>query len=426
MNDISKHPCFNSKAQHLFGRIHLPVAPCCNMLCNFCNRKFDCVNESHPGVTSAVLTPGQALQYLTDTLWRHSPITVAGLAGPGDPFANPEETLQTLRLVRREFPEMLLCVATNGLELEPHIDELAELPVSHVTITVNAVDPKVGGRVYAWIRSGKRIYRGEAAAALLWQRQEVAIRKLKTLGITVKINSILIPGINDHHIPQVAETVAKLGVDILNCMPMAPVAGSTFETMLAPDANLVAATRQICAVFLPQMLHCARCRADAAGLISESSLRGAPELRQWIDKQRNRTADSQRPFVAVASYEGALVNQHLGEAEKLMIYQRSPGLDGGFELKEYRATPLRGSGDDRWLELAGILNDCRALLVVSAGPRPKKMLSAQGLRIIEMEGLIEEGLAAAFTNGQIPAVLQRRFMGCSKGASCRGSGMGCG
>jgi nitrogen fixation protein NifB len=396
------------------------------MLCNFCNRKYDCLNESHPGVTSAVLTPDEARQYLVDTIWRHPQITVVGLAGPGDPFANPEETMQTLRLIRREFPNILLCVATNGLELEPHIEELAERQVSHVTITVNAVDPKVGARIYAWIRSEKKIYRGEAAAELLWQRQENAIRKLKAQGITVKINSIIIPGINDHHIPRVAETVAKLGVDILNCMPMAPVHGSVFENMSTPDAASVSRIRNICSGFLPQMNHCSRCRADAVGLIAESSLSGASKLRQWTDKKRNQASDSQRPFVAVASHEGALVNQHLGEAESLMIYRQRPEQEGGFELKECRTAPLRGGGDERWQQLVGILGDCRALLVVSAGPKPKKMLSAQGLRIIEMEGLIEEGLAAAYSNGQVPAVLQRRFMGCSKGISCRGSGMGCG
>ena len=43
------HPCFNAKVKGQFGRVHLPVAPKCNILCNYCNRKFDCVNESRPG-----------------------------------------------------------------------------------------------------------------------------------------------------------------------------------------------------------------------------------------------------------------------------------------------------------------------------------------------------------------------------------------
>ena len=425
MNDISKHPCFNGEARHRFGRIHLPVAPRCNMMCNFCNRKYDCVNESHPGVTSAVLEPHEALEYLKDAIARRPEIAVAGLAGPGDPFANPDETLETLRLIRSEFPGMLLCVATNGFALEPHIKELAELEVSHVTITVNAIDPTVGARIYAWIRDGKRILRGEAAAELLWQRQKKAIRELKSYGILVKINSILIPGINDNHIPEIAQAVAKLGADLFNCMPMAPVSGSYFEGLPAPDAALVAHIQKIGSESLPQMTHCARCRADASGLISESFVDKTPELKKWIDGKQNKDEEYQRPYVAVASYEGALVSQHLGEAERMLIFQRGAEGDAGFEFREIRATPSPGSGDDRWLELAEILNDCRALLVVSAGPRPQKILSAQGLRIIEMEGLIEDGLIAAYSNTQVPAVMRRRFVGCSQGG-CRGAGTGCG
>ena len=29
----------------------------------------------------------------------------------------------------------------------------AELGVSHVTITINAIDPEIGAKVYAWVRS---------------------------------------------------------------------------------------------------------------------------------------------------------------------------------------------------------------------------------------------------------------------------------
>ncbi|MGE5894530.1 MAG: nitrogenase cofactor biosynthesis protein NifB, partial [bacterium] len=54
--DIAKtHPCFSKEAHFKFGRIHLPVAPACNIQCRYCIRKFDCANESRPGVTSTVL-----------------------------------------------------------------------------------------------------------------------------------------------------------------------------------------------------------------------------------------------------------------------------------------------------------------------------------------------------------------------------------
>jgi len=36
------------------------VAPACNIQCNYCNRKYDCANESRPGVVSEKLTPEQA------------------------------------------------------------------------------------------------------------------------------------------------------------------------------------------------------------------------------------------------------------------------------------------------------------------------------------------------------------------------------
>ena len=142
--NINNHPCFNVHAKGTCGRVHLPVAPDCNIKCNYCNRKYDCVNESRPGVTSSVLTPDQAVLYLERVLEKAPNITVAGIAGPGDAFAKPQGTMETLRLIRKRFPELLLCLATNGLNVAPYIAELAELQVSHVTMTVNAVDPEIG------------------------------------------------------------------------------------------------------------------------------------------------------------------------------------------------------------------------------------------------------------------------------------------
>ena len=158
--DRSRHPCFALSARHRFGRIHLPVAPRCNMQCNYCNHRHDCVNESRPGVSSTLLTPPQAVAYLKQVRTQIPDISVAGIAGPGDPFASPQETMETLRLVRDYDPELLLCVASNGLQVGPYLSELAALQVSHVTLTINAVDPEIGRQVYAWMRDGTRVLRG--------------------------------------------------------------------------------------------------------------------------------------------------------------------------------------------------------------------------------------------------------------------------
>ena len=268
--DLTQHPCFNSDVRHRTGRIHLPVAPRCNIQCNYCDRKFDCANESRPGVTSSVLSPNQAMAYLDRAVEKAPHLKVVGIAGPGDPFANPEETIQTLRLVREKYPEMLLCVATNGLNAEPYVAELAQLQVSHVTFTVNAVDPAIGAQIYAWVRDGRAIYRNEAGASLLWERQKRAIAALKSNGVIVKINTIVMPGINDTHTEDVAIEMRALGVDIMNCIPLYPVKDTPFEDREQLGAEPMRRLRKTVQAYLPQMEHCTRCRADAVGLLGEA------------------------------------------------------------------------------------------------------------------------------------------------------------
>lgn len=421
--DFSKHPCFNKDSHHTHGRIHLPVAPRCNLQCNFCNRKFDCMNESRPGVTSAVLTPEQAADYLDATLKRVPNLAVTGIAGPGDPFANSVETMATLTAVRRRHPEMILCLATNGLGVGPHITNLAALEVSHVTLTVNAVDAEIGSRIYSWIRDGYRPMRGVGAAQLLLDRQLDAIVRLKEAGIVVKINSIIIPGINDQHIETIAKTMAGLKVDIMNCMAFLPVAGAEFEAIDPPDGALVAGTRLKSGRHLPQMTHCARCRADAVGLIDQPMT--AEDHASLAAFARPSAADAAaRPYVAVASEEGMLVNQHLGEAARVLIFKQDAETASGFKFLEVRRAPEPGAGPARWSDFAAVLHDCRAFLVSAAGPQPRRALEEYGIKIVEMEGMIEDGLTAVFKDEPLPASLARRFTSCGDG--CKGTGTGCG
>lgn len=421
--DFSTHPCFNKDSHHTHGRIHLPVAPRCNLQCNFCNRKFDCMNESRPGVTSAVLTPTQAADYLDATLKRMPNLAVMGIAGPGDPFANAVETMATLKLVRQRHKDMILCLATNGLGIAPHIGNLAALQVSHVTLTVNAVDAEIGSRIYAWIRDGYRPMRGVGAAQLLLDRQLDAIQRLKEAGIVVKINSIIIPGINDQHIETIAKKMAELKVDIMNCMAFLPVEGAEFEAIEPPDGALVAGTRLKAGRHLPQMTHCARCRADAVGLIDQPM--SAEDHASLAAFSRPSAADAaSRPYIAVASEEGMLVNQHLGEAARVLIFKQDAETASGFKFVEVRRAPEPGAGPARWSDFAAVLHDCRAFLVSAAGPQPRRALEEHGIKIVEMEGMIEEGLSAVFKDEALPASLARRFTSC--GSGCKGTGTGCG
>jgi nitrogen fixation protein NifB len=347
-------------------------------------------------------------------------ISVAGIAGPGDPFANPTETIGTMRLIRKKFPKTILCLASNGLNIAPYIKELAEINVSHVTITVNAVDPTIGARIYSWVRDGKVVYQGVQAAELLLERQLEAVAQLKKHDITVKINTILIPDINDAHIMAVASKMKELGADLFNCMAMFPNVGTPFGNIRQPDKKQMADFRNQAEAFLPQMRHCTRCRADAVGLLDNDK---TEEFRGCLSSCASlpATPGEERLYVAVSTHEGVLVNQHLGEAYKFQIWGKT---QNGFQIVTEREAPDPGNGVRRWTALTAILNDCRAVLTSALGKTPDEILTKSGIQTVTMSGFIEDGLAAIYEGRETKALKGRRRP-CAVGA-CGGSGGGCG
>jgi nitrogen fixation protein NifB len=199
-----------------------------------------------------------------------------------------------------------------------------------------------------------------------------------------------------------------------------PVPGTPFGELESPSPDRVAAIRADVAQLLPIMSHCTRCRADAVGLLGEPK---RPEMEiallQAAGGPLNPAED--RPYVAVATLEGVLVNQHLGEADQLSIYAKD---ENGFRIVQQRRTPPAGGGSQRWTELAATLQDCRAVLVASAGQAPREALVSRGIKLVMMEGLIEEGLDAVFRGEEIRAPLRKNHR-CGSGAGCSGNGQGC-
>jgi nitrogen fixation protein NifB len=419
MKDLTQHPCFNEEAKHKYARVHLPVAPKCNIQCNYCNRKYDCCNESRPGVTSTILSPVQSVHYMKALLEKIPEIRVAGIAGPGDPFANPEETLQTMRLAKAEFPDLIFCLSSNGLDLPPYIDEIAEIVVSHVTITLNSLEPATLAKIYRWVRYNRHVYRGEEGGKVLLNQQIKSIKMLKERGIVVKINTVVCPGINDHEIEDIARKVAELGADTMNCIPMYPTENTEFEVLQEPSKELMKTLKQNIARYIKPMAHCARCRADAAGLLGKDNLEAMNMIGQFSTLVVNRGEGRER--VAVASYEGILVNQHLGEARKVYIFEQSKN---GYHFVETRNTPPEGKGMERWKELAEkTLVDCQAILVAGIGQNPMKVLQSNGIKVIHMNGLIDAGLDAVYLDLPIKTLCKSEYTKC--GESCRGTGSGC-
>ncbi len=265
---LEKHPCYSAGAAKIYGRIHLPVAPRCNLKCRYCDRRYDCANECRPGVASRVLSPREALTHAADAVRRDPRITVAGFAGPGDPLAN-EATFETLQLLQNHLPVLIPCLSTNGLALPQRVERLQGLGVRTITVTLNAVHPRVGARIYSFVRLNKEIFRGEEAAALLLERQIAGIREAVAAGMVLKVNAVLVPGINDRHLPAVARVAGRLGATLFNVMPLIPQAD--FAHLVPPDDGDLMEVRRACGDRVTHMLHCRQCRADASGLLGEEA-----------------------------------------------------------------------------------------------------------------------------------------------------------
>lgn len=266
--NIQGHPCFGGN-HHKNGRIHLAVAPKCNIKCGYCTRRHDCANESRPGVTSRILTPQEALERVREVKASNilGPIIkVVGIAGPGDPLAN-EETFETFRLIGKEFPDLIKCMSTNGLLLPEKIDILHDLDLHSLTVTVNALDPEVGSRIYGHILYHGKRYTGVEAARLLINNQLEGIERAAGFGMTIKVNTVLIPGINDDQVPLIARQVRELGAFVMNVMPLIPQAD--FSGIAPPSPEALEMVRSANEQIIGQFRNCRQCRADAAGLIGE-------------------------------------------------------------------------------------------------------------------------------------------------------------
>jgi len=416
---VKNHPCYSEEAHHHYARMHVAVAPACNIQCNYCNRKYDCANESRPGVVSERLSPEQALQRTLAVASAIPQMTVLGIAGPGDPLANPEKTFQTFALVARRAPDIKLCLSTNGLLLPDYVDAIKDANVDHVTITINMVDPEIGALIYPWIFYGHKRYDGPEASRILMDRQLRGLEMLTDRGILCKVNSVMIPGVNDEHLVAVNKAVKARGAFLHNIMPLisAPEHGTVFGLAgrRGPTAHELKALQDRCAGQMNMMRHCRQCRADAVGLLGEdrSAEFSADKVLQMdiqydaqarlayqseVEGQRQeRAAAKERALaslgsstrritllVAVASHGDGRVNAHFGHAKEFQIYEVS---GDGLQFVGHRRVDLYCQGgygeEDALPTVIRALNDCVAVLVAKIGACPRETLAQAGIETID-------------------------------------------
>ncbi|MNQ28011.1 FeMo cofactor biosynthesis protein NifB [compost metagenome] len=424
---VHNHPCYSEEAHHYFARMHVAVAPACNIQCHYCNRKYDCANESRPGVVSEVLDPIQAVKKVKAVAATIPQMTVLGIAGPGDPLANPQRTFETFRMLSEEAPDIKLCVSTNGLALPDCVDELAKHNIDHVTITINCVDPEIGAKIYPWIYWNNKRIRGVKAAKILIERQQKGLEMLIERGILVKVNSVLIPGVNDEHLKEVSKIVKSKGAFLHNVMPLiAEAEHGTFYGVMgqrSPEPEELQDLQDACAGDMNMMRHCRQCRADAVGLLGEdrgdeftidkieemdidyaaamvkrAAIHAA--IKEELDEKAAKKArlaslavprfdapagKAQRPvLMAVATSGGGLINQHYGHATEFLVYEASAN---GVRFIGHRKVDQYCVGNDSCGEkesaLAGsirALKGCEAVLCSKIGFEPWGLLEEAGIQ----------------------------------------------
>lgn len=398
LEKTQNHPCYSFDAHQKFARMHLPVAPYCNISCNYCNRKFDCVNESRPGVTSEILTPQGAKQKFDRVSAAVAHLSVVGIAGPGDALADWENTRATIGLIRAENPKIVFCISTNGLLLPEYAQEIVKLGITHVTVTVNCLDSAIGAKIYKHINFKGQHYEGETGVKILIENQLTGIALLTNQGIVVKVNIVMLVGINDQHIPEIVKKMKGLGVFITNIMPLIPASGSVFEKFPQTTMKNVNDMRNLCELDVMQMRHCKQCRADAIGLLGEDRSqefrdKGAPSVPLTAVDQG---MGAKKIKVAVTSKYGKLIDLHFGHATRFLIYELA---GTGISLTETRQVDKYCLGMDECDEeqsrrtvLIDMVADCDAVLTMRMGYHAKKKLLERGIVSVEYCDTLEQGL----------------------------------
>ena len=431
---VKNHPCYSEQAHPHYARMHVAVAPACNIQCNYCNRKYDCANESRPGVVSERLSPEQAAKKALAVAATIPQMTVLGIAGPGDPLANPARTFKTFELVAEQAPDIKLCLSTNGLALPDHVDTIVKYKVDHVTITINMVDPEIGTKIYPWIFYNHKRYEGVEAAKILSEHQLRGLEMLTARGVLCKINSVMIPGINDKHLVEVNRAVKSRGAFLHNIMPLisAPEHGTVFglSGQRGPTAGELKALQDACEGEMNMMRHCRQCRADAVGLLGEDrsaefttakvmemevsyDLDSRQAYQAKVEETRQAEVAAKNAelatlaagqsdakiLIAVATKGGGRVNEHFGHAKEFQVYELSAE---GAKFVGHRRVDLYcqgGFGDEDKLEtVTRAIADCTAVFVAKVGACPKEELLKAGIEPVERYAheFIEQSAIAYF------------------------------
>ncbi|MCX5876684.1 MAG: radical SAM protein [Deltaproteobacteria bacterium] len=363
-------------------RLSLPVAPHANARLRFA--------PDQP--TGPVMSPEEALAWAEQVLGSTGGPPQVVISGPGDPLATVGITLKTIRLLKLKYPSLTVEIVTLGLGGEQYAPLLDEEGVGLVTLRVDAVDPEILIKLFAWIRPGRKTVRLAEAVEILLSEQAQAVIAFRKAGIKVKIRTTLYPGYNDDHVEQIAQRMAHLGAEAMTLVPFKPEAEEAEGQILPPEPDniMLAAALSRAGKYLEANFE--QAATESAGAMI------APIAEGGFVAAALPKPSSKRPNVAVVSAGGMEVDLHLGQAFQALIYGHRE--DGLTCLLGRRDLPEAGGGGLRWEKLADSLPDCFALLAASAGVNPKQILKDRGITVLITEGEIDGTVDVLFNGGK--------------------------
>lgn len=351
--------------------IRLPIAPQANSRIRFAPLQPP---------AAQTLTPSEAVS-LVEAMAVGADCRIE-LIGPGDPLVTADLTVAVLRELFARSPLARLSLATLGIGGDRLAKELQQAGMAEIRLQVNAVDPVILEKIYAWIRPGLKTLALPEAARILVAEQRQTVLASKEAGLTVTIVTTVFPGYNSHHLEEIARAMTALGADGMVLVPFQTEEYGNDIVLPAVDPAWLADACRRCARHLP---------VDA-GESEEGCMTALPTV---LSRLPQPTAN--RPNVAVASSNGCDIDLHLGQTRKFLIY--GPRADGLVSLLDTRSAPESGV-DQRWRRLAGILGDCFAILAADAGATPCRELGRAGLVVLRVEDNLEGSVDALYGGGK--------------------------
>ncbi len=328
------------------------------------------------------ILPQAAVKMVADLRAKGAQADTVLIYGPGDPLADIQLTIDTILGVKHAFPETVVVVRTLGIEGLKYADKLHKAGVTEVELLIDAMDPMVLEKLYAWIRPGFKTLKISEAVEILHKEQTQAIQAFKDAGMLVRIVSTLYPTANDDHLLIMAKKVAELGADELILHPYSPESEADIILPEPEQKELLSIIKELSEI-LPT-------RQGRPALAATSE-----PIKSTLPKP-----DKNRPNIAVVSSNGMDVDLHLGQAPQLLVY--GPRDDGLNCLLDCRPAPESGAGKDRWDILANSIPDCFALLTASAGERPQRILDSHGIQVVITEDEINGTVDKLYGGGKKP------------------------